>query len=186
MANLRKSKIGVNSPILEFISKYWAVLIGLLFFAPTILKWFKDLAVSVKANAVTKSIEQNNIENQNFVPKTIQEKVDKILFTDGKITDKKVRDRLQSRAIELSNHFGFNHDTGNWYDVLTPRYWTENDKEIEIILVKETHNFRHLEKLYYGVYTQSRNLSQDILKLLDKQNLKNVRTEWAKYGKNYL
>ncbi|MGL2964650.1 hypothetical protein ACSVH2_12580 [Flavobacterium sp. RSB2_4_14] len=104
------------------------------------------------------------IENQNPIVQTQKAK---------KIT---TRTDIQAAAKDLAHHLGTKYsDTNHWYSFLDPRGWTENDKKVADILIKQRLNFKLLERLYYSCYTNSRSLSDDVLKLLDEDELKRVQ-----------
>lgn len=182
---IRSSK-GVNSPFLEFVERYWMVICGLLFFAPTILKWLKDIAIESKKDDILNSVEVNNSQNQQAIPALILSKSE-VIFAQSKITDEKTKKRLMSSASAIAYNLGVNFtDSGSFWDVFDPRGWTENDEEVGRLLILETHNFRVIEKLYFNVYTRSRNLSNDVLKLVDKDVLTKVRKVWSSNGQTWL
>ena len=109
--------------------------------------------------------ENNFLQNQN--EPTLDVMLDKITPTKS----------LQKAAKDLAHHFGTKYsDANNWWDFLNPRGWTENDNEIEKILIYQRNNYALLVKLYAEV-TNSRSLGNDIRKYLDHSNRKKV----AKY-----
>lgn len=185
MAIRRNANRGVNSPFFDWLEKYWLMLLGVIFFMPTVMKWIKDINVVGVKDDLANSIEVNNAQNSVDSPIIIKDKVDQYLRVELKL-GKADRDMLTAEAVALAHHFGYSVEKGDWYDFLKPRGWTENDDEIEKILKRQTYNFKIIERLYYMAYTQSRNLSSDILKNLDKANLQRVRSHWAKHNKSYL
>lgn len=108
--------------------------------------------------------EVNYAENQN--PQIQQTKADKIT----------TRKDIQTAAQELSHHLGTKYsDTDSWWSIFNPRGWTENDKQVADILIKQRLNYNLLKQLYYTCYSNSRDLTADVLKLLDKSELARVR-----------
>jgi hypothetical protein len=104
------------------------------------------------------------IENQNPIIQTA--KADKITKNKG----------VQAAAKDLAHHLGTKYsDANHWYSFLDPRGWTEDDKKVADILIYQRNNYKLLERLYYTCYTNSRSLSDDVLKLLDEDQLKRVQ-----------
>lgn len=103
-------------------------------------------------------------ENQN--PVIQQTKADKIT----------TRKDVQTAAQELAHHLGTKYsDAGNWWDFLNPRGWTENDKKVADIVITQRYNYNLLKQLYYECYSNSRDLTTDILKLVDASELARIR-----------
>lgn len=88
-------------------------------------------------------------------------------------------DRIKSSTMKLAHDLGVNY---GWWNPLS---WSENDKEVAQNLMYQVQNIDHLEKLYYEVYTDGRNLKNDVLKLLDKKQLEQVRAHYQKFGKTF-
>lgn len=104
------------------------------------------------------------IENQN--PIVVTAKADKITS----------RKDIQAGAKDLAHHLGTKYSDKNaWWSFLDPRGWTENDKKAADILIYQRNNYKLLERLYFSCYTNSRSLSDDVLKLLDESQLKRVQ-----------
>lgn len=111
-------------------------------------------------------------ENQN--PTIAQNKADKIT----------TRKDVQQSAKELAHHLGTMYSDNpdmSWLGVdwsfLNPRGWTENDKKVADILLYQWRNYSYLKRLYHDVYTNSRNLTNDLIKLLDDKELKRVQSK---------
>lgn len=103
-------------------------------------------------------------ENQN--PQIQQSKADKIT----------TRKDIQTAAQELAHHLGTKYsDTDSWLSIFNPRGWTENDRAVAQILITQRNNYHLLKQLYYTCYSNSRDLTADVLKLLDKSELALVR-----------
>lgn len=182
MATRRTAKRGgVQSPFLDWLEKYWVMLLGILFFLPTVMKWIKDINVTGQKDDMENEIELNSSENSVQSPQMITDKVDQYLPVELKIA-KDQREKLKADTIALVHNLGTRAGS-SWYNVDT---WTENDAEVEKILKRQVHNYKVIERLYFMAYTESRNLTNDILKYLDKTNLTRVRAFWAQYNKSYL
>ncbi len=142
----------------------WFWLFASVFLTFTLIRFVKNQIAKNKAQQAQLTKEDNYLQNQN--PVIAQNKADKIT----------TRKDIQAAALSLAHNLGTMYsDQNNWYDILNPRGWTENDAEVAKILIYQRANFSKLEKLYNQVYTNSRNLKNDIIALLDSAELKKVR-----------
>lgn len=92
----------------------------------------------------------------------------------NKITTRK---DVQTASTQLAHHLGTKYSDNplsDWWSWLYPSGWTENDGEVCKILINQQKNYSYLQKLYNQVDTNSRDLSTDILNLLDSSELKKV------------
>lgn len=106
----------------------------------------------------------NYLQNQN--PEILKQKANKIT------TNGQVQAAAKSLAVDLGTKYS---DTGNKFtDWLDPHGWTENDANVAKTLIYQRNNYKLLCKLY-SIYTRSRSLPDDVLKLLDESELKKVR-----------
>ncbi|POS01581.1 hypothetical protein Q361_10941 [Flavobacterium croceum DSM 17960] len=144
--------------------KMWAWLItGIIVFFPLFRFVRKQLQLN-KDQRTELDKDKSFTENQN--PIVAQKKADEIT----------TRTDIQAAAKSLAHNLGTKYsDANNWYDWLDPRGWTENDKAVADTLIYQRKNFKKLEQLYYSIYTNSRSLKDDVLKLLDEAELKRVR-----------
>lgn len=162
---------------LDFLARYWIVLIGLLLATPYLFKWIANLKVNASVaqkEALTKSIvetAENNAKQNAIQDLAVNaSKEDSILKN---FADVKMRDRLKTAAKNLAFAFGTAADS-HWWDVTT---LTEDDTQAGKILTDNWAHFKYLEALYQNVYTKNRNLKSDIAKLLDND----IRAKVVKY-----
>jgi hypothetical protein len=167
-ANSHSSKDG----FFDYVKKHWIYIIAMILIVPYLYRYL--------VGQVQKSKVQNNEiigENQvieNLNPETRQNRADKITLNKG----------VQNAAADLAHHLGTKYsDTGNWYDFLNPRGWTENDDKVLEILKYQVRNYHLLEKLYFEVYSKRRNLKDDVNKLLDVKQLVQLKEYYKKYIK---
>lgn len=160
---------------MEFLQKYWFVILGLLVAVPWIKNYLAEMATKNKKDALA-----NVVEEKETIYETNKEI--KLIENKNPLTQKQKRlkitgsSELWAASEKLSSDFGFAiQDTGDWYDFAKPRKWTENDESIRNTLLKYRNYFTQLEKLYFQVDTPSRSLRADILKYLDKNELILVR-----------
>lgn len=149
---------------LDFIKRNWLIITGLLIAVPYIRRYMAEQAVKDKETKANIEKETKLIVNQN--PLTQNQKRAKIT----KSAD------LISASQSLASDFGVMYsDSGNWYDFLNPRGFSENDTNARKTLVLYRNYFNILEKLYYEVDTNSRSLRKDILTYMDADELKYLR-----------
>lgn len=176
MAAFIQTKKGVDSPLLEFITKYFPVLIGLLIATPYLMEWIAKIGANVRAADAAAAVkdkqtkaetavktaqintQKSNEENKTGNIKVLSKKEDVILKP---VSTDSARNRLKTRARALAYAMGTLADNGWWQG------WFEDDKDIATILIKEGYNLAYLELLYQGVYTKSRILRNDVLRNLD-------------------
>jgi hypothetical protein len=152
--------------------KWLYILIGLIVIFPIIRFIIRQYQ---KFNSLQVELDEKNtevvkgktfLENQN--PVVAQNKADKIT----------VRKDVQSAAKQLAHDLGTKYsDKNSWWDWLDPRGWTENDKKVADTLLYQRYNYTLLKRLYNEVYTNSRNLTDDLFALLDKNELKRVQAK---------
>jgi hypothetical protein len=159
----------------DFIKRNWLIIAGMLLVIPYLKRYLEDQNTK-------------NIINQgdNFV-KEAEAKAEilkdiKLVENGNPLSQNQKRkaitasSALWAASASLSHDLGVKYkDAGNWWNFLDPRGWTENDKSARKTLVYQRNNFAILEKLYYEVDTNSRNLRSDILKFLDKDELTYLR-----------
>lgn len=113
-------------------------------------------------------IDKTKIYNGNKDPSTQQQRADKI--TKSK--------ELQAVAKQLAHDLGTKYSDQNsqwtspstWY-IFNPSGWTENDKEVRVALVKYRNYYSTLKRLYHDCYSNSRNLSDDVIEKLDADDM---------------
>jgi hypothetical protein len=146
-------------------TNYWKwvfVLIGLFLFFPV----FRYVRKQLKKN---KEQMDQILKEQNFIANQDEPTLN---FNLNKITKRK---DIQTAAKDLAHHLGTKYsDKNTWYDWLDPQGWTENDNEVENILMRQRKNYGLLVLLYKQV-TNNRSLSNDIRMYLDNENLNRVR-----------
>ncbi len=125
-----------------------------------VYKWWR------KSNTDPTTEDPNNPQNEDQIADTLKPKT----------TTNAAWERVKEDTRKIVHHLGVNYD---WYD---PRRWTENDKEVAMLLMQQRPNINLVENLYYKVYTKNRNLKNDVYKLLDKTQLTQVQTYYKSKG----
>lgn len=125
-----------------------------------LFKWVK------KSNTDFSTVDPQNPQNEDVKADTIKPR--SVL--------PQTWERVKEDTRKIVHHLGVNYP---WYD---PRKWTENDKEVALLLMQQRQNIKFVEDLYYKVYTQNRNLKNDAYKLLDKTQLNQVIAYYKSKG----
>ena len=162
--SIKNKEVPIMVKIMDFLEKYWIHITILLVAIPYLKRYLNEQKIKNLESDVNLEKETKLITN-----------ISPIVQNDrrSKITSSK---ELWSASAKLAHDFGFDvADKGNWYDFIFPTGWTENDVEIRNTLLKYRNYFPILEKLYFEVDTNSRNLRTDILQNLDKAELAIVR-----------
>ena len=142
--------------------KWIFIIIGLLLFFPLYRFIRKQLL---------KNKEQMNeiLKDKQFLANQDEPTLNNNMNTITKRKD------IQTAAKDLAHHLGTKYsDKNSWFDWLDPKGWTENDDEVEKILIYQRKNYGLLVLLYKQI-TNSRSLSNDIRSYLDDDNLLRVR-----------
>jgi hypothetical protein len=161
--------------LMTFLEKYWLVIGGILIAFPLLKRYLakqQELGLEQQKTLLLDNIKQNTqIVKETKFYNNLDPKLQ--LTSRQKITAAK---ELWAISTKIANDFGVIYsDDNGFFDFLNPRGWTENDKAIADTLIKYRNYFDKLEKLYFEVDTNSRNLRKDILKYLDAGELKRLR-----------
>ena len=133
------------------------LLIGSIIFY---LRWKKSKDAEINAN---------NPTNEDNIADSIK----------PKSSSSAVWERLKEDTRKIVHHLGVNYP---WYD---SRSWSENDKEVAMLLMQQRPNIRHIELLYFNVYAKGKNLKNDVYRLLDKTQLNQVVTYYKLKGSTF-
>lgn len=156
----------------DWLKINWMFVLGAVFVIPWVIKYLKGQNQALKEQTADIASNVKIIENKD--PEVQKKNADKIT----KVT------HIQSTARDLATHLGVKYsDAGNWWDFLNPKGWTENDKEVLRLLKYEVNNIHLVKKLYFDVYTKSRNLTDDVNALLDEKELAELKAFYKKYKK---
>jgi hypothetical protein len=150
----------------DFMRKYGLVLLAMLFVLPWLIKYALKMLQSVKETAQNAHDDQVLVENQHYASQ--QQHADSI------IANKEIQAVAQKLAHDLGTKYS---DNGNWYDIFNPYGWTENDKAVADALIRWRlpGNLGLVQRLYAEVYTNQRNLHDDVLNYLDAGELARIR-----------
>lgn len=174
----RNSKNNQNNAVndsLDFIKRNWLIITGLLIAIPYIKRYLDDQKTAISINKAENVVKETQAQTQIIKEIKLIENQNPLtqLQKRAKITSNTA---LWSASTSLAHDLGTKYkDAGKWYNFLNPRGWTENDESARKTLVYQSKNFYLLEKLYNQVDTNSRNLRNDILEYLDKDELTYLR-----------
>ena len=159
-----KKKSNTYQDVIDFITKNWVFLVGIILLFPYISKYIKQQNLSSVIQDTKLSAKETF--NTNLSPIAQQSAADKI--TKSKT--------VQAAANSLANDLGTKFLSGDTFsDIFELKSWTENDAKVAKTLIYQRNNYSLLVKLYYNCYTAKRNLTNDILKYLDATELTKVR-----------
>lgn len=160
MTNKRKVQSAETSPLMEFVKKYWLVVVGVVMGFPILLRYLKDQETETNKNNVEEAEKNLVIINQN--PLTQLEEL-------NKITKDTFYHNL-ARNVAINMGYDIQTKEATW-QYLNPFGWTENDEKVYLELKKIINlgQKRTVIACYY-VLTR-RNLSDDVKKTLDSDLL---------------
>lgn len=139
------------------------ILIGILLFFPLFRYIKKQLELNTEQNALLNK-DASFSQNSNVLTQT--QKADKITK----------RKDIQSAANQIAIYLGTRYSDKNaWYSFIDPRGWTEEDTKVADLVIKQRLNYSLLKRLYFECYSNSRNLSDDLISLLDPDQLARVQ-----------
>jgi hypothetical protein len=172
-----KSKATSNSGFLNFIERYWLVLVGLLLAYPYIVNWIKQLKVVNKETTINQETGIIKAENAPQNLTTIQSKSDKILERVKHQSDK---DRLIARSKALAGAMGQLSDNSWWSSLFI------NRSEAVTIIKQEVNNIKYIEQLYQYVFTDNQNLRSDVLNFLLPAQREDIRKYYKDRNKTFI
>jgi hypothetical protein len=146
------------------------LVIALIIVGPWLYRYIK---AQIQANNEQDAeIDKDKAYESNKDPVVQQSKADKI--TKSK--------ELQAAAKKIAHDLGtkYSDQNSSWlspstWSIFNPKGWTENDEEARNVLLKYRNYYPTLKRLYHDCYSNSRNLSDDLVDLLDKEDLALVR-----------
>jgi hypothetical protein len=140
--------------------------------APYLYRYFKGQELKNKEQNDSIAGQNQLIDNKN--PLTAQQNANKITLNKD----------VQATALQLTVDLGYKYsDAGSWWNFLDPRGWTENDKKVLSALKYQVRNIHLVERLYFEVYTNRRNLKDDVNRVLDAAELAELKAHYKKYSK---
>lgn len=166
-----------NSFFMEFLKKYWYILLGIIIALPYLVQFFKKMGIKYQVDDIKNDMSLNsqiNAQDNIFIQLN---KADQILRNYGITTARKKE--FQADVKNFAYHLGTGVGLEFW------QMWTENDKEASKILIKWIRHLPKFAELYYHCYTESKNLNTDVLKYLDKAELARVRNTQKLYNINF-
>lgn len=143
---------------------YLMIVIGIILLFPLYRYILKQMSKNQTAEEKARKSEQFN-KNSNL--QTQQTNADSITTDKG----------VQSSCKQLVNALGTlacDNPLSEYWSFLYPSGWSENDAEASRIVIYQKNNYALMQRLYNEVFTNSRNLSKDLLNLVDTKELKKI------------
>lgn len=159
---------------METLKKYWYIVLGIIVAVPLIYKYYMSQISKIDDKAKELEIESDSKENALNQVEIQVKKADAVINTVNKGLTKEVRQRLSKAASDIAHGLGTTAGIG-W----SPYGWTENDEEVGKIIKYECRNLNLIAKLYQDVYTENRNMKNDLMKYLDSD----VKDDYRKFVK---
>lgn len=170
----RNNQKSAAQKVADFFQNNWkfvAMCVVLIILMPWIIKYFKTMFYSIEKQEEEEQKDRLFRENKN--PGTLNAKMDEYL--DSKDTISTSTTTIKNAARNLAHALGTLYsDTDSWYSWADPRGWFENDRDVRNLLAATKYDFQHVAECYYYV-TRSRDLSADLVKLLDKNEVDYLR-----------
>lgn len=160
--NRRKEPLKLGG-FLDYVERYWLVLLGLIIGYPIIMRYFKD--------ASTKSEINNQEEKEKLLVSASNNPVLQVKELNHVTTNYFYQNLARNVAKDLGTNIA-TKEAGFWdFKWLNPATWTENDKKIYDSLKQlvNTGQVKTVANCYY-VLTR-RNLYDDVKQYLDDELL---------------
>lgn len=157
------NKKSIIEKVMDFLLKY-GILIGVII---VVFPWLKKYTMNMTASneETEKELEKDREFQENKAPEVKLSKLEQITS----------RTDIHAAAESLAHDLGTKYsDSGSWTDWFDYSGWTENDEAAANTLIYQNKNYKLVERCYY-VVTRSRNLTADVLKYLDGDELARVR-----------
>ncbi|CAN1538476.1 hypothetical protein MCETHM1_01658 [Flavobacteriaceae bacterium] len=173
-----------------FLSKYWLLMLVLLFGLPPLIRYIRTQIALMKGNTEANKAIVNTAQNATANPVTIKKKTDAVqkIYPNVTTTDmQRYSTVAQGVAKALGTNVEDNHIVlSGTFEFFNVSALTENEDEVVRLLKTVPTTFPIVEQLYYNVHTRSRNMKNDLLKYLSKKDLDQIRAVQKKYGKTFI
>lgn len=161
----KSNKLGfLQSTIIAFIKVNWFMILCAFLVLPYLYRYYK------KQQQLNEEQEQKLEKDRTFTdnknPIIQQQRADKIT------SNKELQSVTKKIAHDLGTKYSDKNSAWSWLDY---QGWTENDDEVTMALIKYRNYYPTIQRLYFGCYSNSRNLSDDLVALLDDKNLKRLK-----------
>jgi len=183
MATVTKTNYNTRANnIAGFVEKYWMHIIGAIVVIPWLMKYLRKMNWSLEEQ--TENHEKDELFRENKNPTKLNAKYQDYLQAYGIDAGSEEGQRLIGFAQSLAADTGFIYsDTDNAWSVLDPRGWTENDGAVYNTCINIMNgddsgtggDFAIVQELYF-IYTRSRLLQSDVVKVLDGNLIDNLRS----------
>lgn len=153
-----------KTKLMPFLKSNWFMVLCLILVLPYLYRYIMKQIELNKEQTTKLEKDASFVANSN--PITQEQRA-------LKITANK---ELHAVAKKLAHDLGTKYsDKNSMFSWLDPRGWTENDNAVMLTLIKYRTYYPILQRLYYTCYSNSRDLSADLLELLDDAEIKRLR-----------
>jgi hypothetical protein len=153
-----------KTKLMPFLKSNWFMILCLILVLPYLYRYVVKQIELNKEQSTQLEKDASFVANSN--PMTQEQRANKIT------ANKELHAVAKKLAHDLGTKYSDKNSMFSWID---PRGWTENDDEVTLTLIKYRTYYPILQRLYYSCYSNSRDLSADLLELLDSSNLKRLR-----------
>lgn len=150
------------SPFMDFITKYWKTILGVLLFFFLVFPYLKRMLEAQKLKTQIAAADNDAVSSAiiNINPANST-------TTANSITTRK---DIQAAATAIADAFRTKFSL-KWYQYINPYNWFEKTGQAMLYLKYQRHNFHIVELLYYNVETPHRNLKSDCIKFLNSEQI---------------
>lgn len=190
MRNVRKKPNFLDTKIIPFLKKYGIFLILLFFAFPFIYKYVNKVIDSIRDTNLEAQRAKNSTENSKSDPEITKKKVAEIKKSYPNVSPKRI-DEIEASAKKIAYSLGTNVDDnhvlfGGIIDLYNIRAMVEDEEAVIKELKKYTGTFPIVEEMYYKTATKSKNLKNDLIRLLSPSDIKELSTFYKKSGYSWL
>lgn len=160
----RAAKVDTSA---AFIRQNWMYIIGGVIVIPILLKYLKFMQKTGEEQR--EEDEKTKLFKSNAQPGILDERLAEMwqAMKDRGAIHQHTYNQIKGAAQAISHDLGTIYsDTGSAWEWLDPRGWTENDGAVADTVIQYISDYGTVVAFYYCI-TRSRNLNDDLLKMLD-------------------
>ncbi|MBF4491039.1 hypothetical protein IR010_00690 [Flavobacterium sp. MR2016-29] len=190
MRNVRKKPNFLDTKVIPFLKKYGIFLIVLFLVFPYVYKYAKMAINIVKDTNLGAKQTENANENAKADPVITKAKVEAIKKAYPNVSAKRIEE-IETSAKKIAYSLGTNVDDnhvlfGGIIDLYNIRAMVEDEAAVIKELKKYTGTFPIVEEMYYKTATKSKNLKNDLIRLLSASDIKELSNFYKKAGYSWL
>lgn len=171
MATVTKTNYSTRANnVAGFVEKYWMHILGAIVLIPWIIKYLRKMNWSLEEQTEEheKDIQFKETRDPEILDQMCRQVYNAWKARPGVVMNYGY-ETLKGAAIKLSHDLGTVYsDTPDWWCVLDPRGWSENDKGAYETCVAVWDDLQTVAQMYWCC-TRRRNLTNDLNKYLDPE-----------------